>query len=74
MSPTRAFLDGVLKYKATYSEKGDPKNHFIYDFQKAYRDFAHDRASEPQNNESASIGLLVWNAKSWTGRTIRLIA
>ena len=27
MSPTRAFLDGVLKYKATYSEKGDPKNH-----------------------------------------------
>ena len=52
MSPTRAFLDGVLKYKATYSEKGDPKNHFIYDFQKAYRDFAHDRASEPQNNEA----------------------
>ena len=52
MSPTRAFLDGVLKYKATYSEKGDPKNHFIYDFQKAYRDFAHDRASDSQSKEA----------------------
>jgi len=52
MSPTRAFLDGVLKYKATYSEKGSPKNHFIYDFQKAYRYFAHDGASKPQSNEA----------------------
>lgn len=41
MSPTRAFLDGVLKYKSTRSERGNPKNHFIYDFQRTYRDFAH---------------------------------
>jgi len=32
MSPTRAFLDGVLKYKASYSELDSPRNHFIYDF------------------------------------------
>jgi len=52
MSPTRAFLDGVLKYKASYSERGNPQNHFIYDFQKVYRDFAHDGATEPQSNEA----------------------
>ncbi len=52
MSPTRAFLDGVLKYKATHSEKGSPRNHFIYDFQKAYRDFAHEGASGSQSGES----------------------
>ncbi len=49
MSPTRAFLDGVLKYKNLYSEKIDlsnlkqpiyPTNHFIYDEQKDFRQFA----------------------------------
>ena len=45
MNPTRAFLDGVLKYKKLYRERsrdagGHPENHFIYDDQEAYRDFA----------------------------------
>ena len=48
MSPTRAFLDGVLKYKALYSElagggeidrKEYPENHFIYDEQAKLREF-----------------------------------
>ena len=48
MSPTRAFLDGVLKYKALFSEltkkskKGGkiyPENHYIYDDQAGLREF-----------------------------------
>ena len=33
MSPSRALLDGVLKYKRLYQNRGDEKNHFIYDDQ-----------------------------------------
>jgi len=40
MSPTRALLDGVLKYKLLYREfPTPPLNHFIYDPQAAVRDF-----------------------------------
>lgn len=48
MSPTRAFLDGILKYKALYSEcvKTNtesapvyPLNHFLYDDQSGLRAF-----------------------------------
>jgi len=45
MNPTRAFLDGVLKYKTLWTElkKDDgsrPKNHFIYDHQHVELDWA----------------------------------
>ncbi len=41
MDPTRAFLDGVLKYKSTWSQLGNqPSNHFIYDEQRAPLDWA----------------------------------
>lgn len=44
MDPTRAFLDGILKYKSLWSELCDggntPKNHFIYDQQQKYLDWA----------------------------------
>tara|TARA_R110002096_G_scaffold40688_25_gene110417 strand:+ start:5407 stop:6681 length:1275 start_codon:yes stop_codon:yes gene_type:complete len=30
MNPTRAFIDGVLKYKTLFGEVGDQKNHFLY--------------------------------------------
>jgi len=45
MNPTRAFLDGVLKYKKLHRERykdlGEPpENHFIYDDQEPLRDFA----------------------------------
>ena len=45
MDPTRAFLDGVLKYKSLWTElistAGDaPEHHFIYDNQHAYLDWA----------------------------------
>ncbi len=41
MDPTRAFLDGVLKYKSLWTELGGcPEHHFIYDSQHAYLDWA----------------------------------
>lgn len=44
MNPTRAFVDGVLKYKTLWSElrEGDrvPHNHFIYDEQVSDLDWA----------------------------------
>jgi len=40
MQPTRALLDGVLKYKKLYTEFGSPPlNHFIYDGQAPVRDW-----------------------------------
>lgn len=45
MDPTRAFLDGILKYKTLWSElRGvlgkEPGNHFLYDSQAGYLDWA----------------------------------
>ena len=40
MQPTRALLDGVLKYKKLFAEfPAAPANHFLYDGQGAVRDF-----------------------------------
>lgn len=40
MAPTRAFLDGVLKYKTLFGEAPGAEHHFIYDEQASYREFA----------------------------------
>jgi len=48
MQPTRALLDGVLKYKTLYGEfKRPPANHFLYDTQKAVRRFVFGGAAIP---------------------------
>jgi dGTPase len=40
MSPTRALLDGVLKYKKLFREfEAPPTNHFLYDPQEGVREF-----------------------------------
>ncbi|MBN1540858.1 dNTP triphosphohydrolase [candidate division KSB1 bacterium] len=39
MNPTRALLDGVLKYKTLHRFLDNPLNHFIYDDQARYLDF-----------------------------------
>jgi dGTPase len=41
ISPTRALVDGVLKYKKTRSSAGT-RNHFVYDEQEKYVAFVHD--------------------------------
>jgi len=42
MNPTRAFMDGVLKYKTLFSQWENPVNHFLYDAQKPFLDFVLD--------------------------------
>jgi dGTPase len=42
MNPTRAFMDGVLKYKTLYGEGNRPERHFLYDDQQRYLDFVFD--------------------------------
>ncbi|WP_285905933.1 dGTP triphosphohydrolase [Pseudodesulfovibrio pelocollis] len=39
MKPTRAFLDGMLKYKTLFRDSADKKKHFLYDPQEAILDF-----------------------------------
>ena len=48
MNPTRAFLDGILKYKTPHGELENPENHFIYDEQRSYVEFAFGGASLPK--------------------------
>jgi dGTPase len=43
MSPTRALLDGILKYKRLYRDRGDDTHHFIYDDQAGILDFCFAR-------------------------------
>lgn len=59
MDPSRAFLDGILKYKSLWSELvkdgGHPKNHFIYDSQFEFLNWAvgeHDFPAELAPGES----------------------
>jgi dGTPase len=49
MQPTRALLDGVLKYKKLYREFGaeKPANHFLYDSQASQRAFVFDGKKIP---------------------------
>ncbi len=48
MLPTRALLDGVLKYKKLHREfPQPPQNHFLYDPQVSYRDFVFGGAAIP---------------------------
>lgn len=40
MNPTRAFVDGILKYKTLRGQWENPENHFLYDEQKVFVEFA----------------------------------
>ncbi|MBA4317959.1 MAG: deoxyguanosinetriphosphate triphosphohydrolase [Flavobacterium sp.] len=42
MNPTRAFLDGILKYKRLYNSFDAPFNHFLYDEQNEYLKFVFE--------------------------------
>src|SRR3954466_588625 len=49
MQPTRALLDGVLKYKKLFSEfPVTPQNHFLYDPQQNVRSFVFGVATIPR--------------------------
>lgn len=47
MAPTRALIDGIMKYKTLYSQLERPEKHFIYDYQKKCLDFIFEKAIIP---------------------------
>jgi dGTPase len=50
MQPTRALMDGVLKYKTLHGQfKTPPANHFLYDSQKDVLKFVFDGATFPRS-------------------------
>ena len=49
MNPSRAFMDGVLKYKTLFSQWENPRKHFLYDDQKKYLDFVFDGRPFPDD-------------------------
>ena len=56
MSASRALLDGVLKYKRLHRDRGDEKNHFIYDEQAEILEFCFGTRELPgAANELKSI-------------------
>ncbi len=42
LNPTRALVDGVLKYKTLWGEVADQRNHFLYADQQRFLDFITD--------------------------------
>lgn len=48
MNPTRAFIDGILKYKALFADFECPENHFLYDDQKRFREFVFGGQNIPE--------------------------
>lgn len=49
MNPSRALMDGVLKYKKLYREfEVPPANHFLYDPQEVYRGFVFGKRAIPE--------------------------
>ncbi|HEY1083946.1 MAG TPA: dNTP triphosphohydrolase [Prosthecobacter sp.] len=47
MDPTRALMDGVLKYKTLQAETPDAPNHFLYSDQESWLDFTMGRQAFP---------------------------
>lgn len=47
LRPTRALLDGVLKYKTLRGELDDPEHHFLYDEQAEHLQFVFDGRTIP---------------------------
>lgn len=86
MNPTRAFLDGVLKYKTLWSELhslegAPPKNHFLYDSQSRYldwvfgdRDFPIEYTPGKERDHFRSIELQIMDWSDDTAYSLNDIA
>ncbi|MGF1448027.1 MAG: dGTP triphosphohydrolase [Opitutales bacterium] len=70
MSPTRAFLDGILKYKRLRRECPEPvpANHFLYNTQAAVRGFVHGTQPLP-HGEAALERSLECQVMDWADDT-----
>lgn len=55
MNPTRAFVDGILKYKAAYKMFKNPDNHFIYDDQYKIIEYVFGGKKTPKEFSNSGI-------------------
>ncbi|MBV8899220.1 MAG: dNTP triphosphohydrolase [Verrucomicrobia bacterium] len=58
MNPTRAFADGILKYKRFFGDDPSAEHHFLYDEQARFRDFVFpgmDLGTIPDLNRFRSL-------------------
>jgi dGTPase len=69
MNPTRAFVDGVLKYKRLLSEKVDAHNHFIYDDQAYLRRFVCNGSELPNIDDWNRFRSLECEIMDWADDT-----
>jgi dGTPase len=65
MNPTRAFIDGILKYKRLFRENSTAPNQFIYDEQEYLRTFVlgeidSSEMGEPNNFRSLECEIMDW--------------
>jgi dGTPase len=65
MNPTRAFVDGILKYKRLFRENSTAPNQFIYDEQEYLRTFVlgetdSSEIGEPNNFRSLECEIMDW--------------
>ncbi len=61
MSPSRALLDGILKYKRLYKDRGASDNHFLYDDQEDLLVFCYgtnDLGDEPNKVKSLECQIM----------------
>ncbi len=49
MNPSRALLDGILKYKTLFSQLDDPYNHYLYDTQMQFLKFVFGDRQLPKD-------------------------
>jgi dGTPase len=69
MNPTRAFVDGILKYKRLLSEKKQARNHFIYNDQAYLRRFVCDGDELPNIDDWNRFRCLECEIMDWADDT-----
>jgi dGTPase len=73
LNPSRAFMDGVLKYKTLFREWDDPVRHFLYDEQVRHLDFVFGGrpfpAELPPGRERNALRSLECQIMDWADDT-----
>lgn len=73
LNPSRAFMDGVLKYKTLFREWNDPQRHFLYDEQERYLRFVFDDrpfpADLPPGHDRNTLRSLECGIMDWADDT-----
>lgn len=69
MSPTRAFADGVLKYKLLHADHPKKDHHFLYDDQKDVLEFVFDGRAFPENLNPNALHSIECQIMDWADDT-----